>query len=89
MKKKLIWAGVIFILVFVLPGFIFTWLGLSAGNPMANVEVGNGMSAKIACSARFVSGFEPARIRDERVNASCPIFWCFLRPQSDASLPVR
>ena len=73
MKKKLIWAGVIFILVFVLPGFIFTWLGLSAGNPMANVEVGNGMSAKIACSARFVSGFEPARIRDDLASYTAAV----------------
>ncbi|MEM7079793.1 MAG: serine hydrolase [Pseudomonadota bacterium] len=59
MKKVLI--SLLAIIIVVVVGLRL--LGLSPSDLPANVAVGTGMGAKLGCSARFISGFEPARIQ--------------------------
>ena len=38
----------------------------------ANIVVGTGISAKLACSGRYLSGFDEAQIRDDLASTAQP-----------------
>lgn len=50
-------------------------IGMSPTSLSANIAVGTGMGAKMACSGRFLSGFDEAQIRDELASYSPAIDW--------------
>ena len=50
-------------------------LGMSPTSLSANIAVGTGISAKLACSARYLSGFDEAQIRDDLASYSPATDW--------------
>ena len=73
MKKWLLGSGLVLLLLFAALFFVLPGLGLSPGNLKANIDVGGAMSAKLACSARYVSGFDAAQAKADVVSYS-PVF---------------
>ena len=50
-------------------------VGMSPTSLGANIAVGTGMGAKLACSGRFLSGFDDARIRQDLASYSAAADW--------------
>ena len=50
-------------------------LGMSPTSLSANIAVGTGISAKLACSGRYLSGFDEAQIRDDLASYSPATDW--------------
>ena len=73
MKKWLLGFGLVLLLLIGLLLFMLPRMGLSLSNLQANIDVGGAMSAKLACSARYVSGFDAAQAKADVVSYS-PIF---------------
>ena len=75
MRKILIWFGLPFGLVIGLAMIGFQAIGMSPISLHANVAVGTGMGAKLACSGRFLSGFTLDQIRGDLASYSPAIDW--------------
>ena len=73
MKKWLLGFGLVLLLLIGLGLLVLPRMGLSLSNLQANIDVGGAMSAKLACSARYVSGFDAAQAKADVVSYS-PIF---------------
>lgn len=73
MKKWLLGLGLVLLLLIAGLFFVLPSLGLSASNLKANIDIGGAMSAKLACSARYVSGFDAAQAKADVVSYS-PVF---------------
>ena len=71
----LIRFGVLFGLVIGLAMIGLQAIGMSPVSLYANVAVGTGMGAKLACSGRFLSGFTVDQIRDDLASYSPAIDW--------------
>ena len=65
-KRHIALTAVIALLVAIYVGL--GSLGLSPTNLIANIEVGTGMGAKLACSGRYISGFEADRIKSDLIS---------------------
>ncbi|NKC01086.1 MAG: serine hydrolase [Pseudomonadales bacterium] len=61
MKKALIAVGILLAAI----AALLASLGLSITNLKSNLDVGLGITAKLGCSGRFVSGFTPRKIIDD------------------------
>ena len=75
MRKILIWFGLPFGLVIGLAMIGFQAIGMSPISLYANLAVGTGMGAKLACSGRFLSGFTLDQIRGDLASYSPAIDW--------------
>ena len=53
-------------------------VGMSPTSLGANIAVGTGMGAKLACSGRFLSGFDDAQIRQDLTSYSAAFDWLSL-----------
>ena len=53
-------------------------VGMSPTSLGANIAVGTGMGAKLACSGRFLSGFDDAQIRRDLTSYSAAFDWLSL-----------
>ncbi len=53
-------------------------VGMSPTSLVANVAVGTGMGAKLACSGHFLSGFDEAQIRQDLASYSPAYDWLSL-----------
>lgn len=53
--------------------FGLSWLGMSPTNLGANIAVGTGISAKLACSGRYLSGFDEVQIRQDLATYSAAV----------------
>ena len=53
-------------------------VGMSPTSLGANIAVGTGMGAKLACSSRFLSGFDDAQIRQDLTSYSAAFDWLSL-----------
>ena len=65
MKKLLVILFVLIVLFVGLPLVVLPLFGMSATDLKANLEVGTGIGAKLACSGRFISGQEPGQIKSD------------------------
>ncbi|XOV83990.1 MAG: serine hydrolase domain-containing protein [bacterium] len=70
MKKWLFGSGAVLLLLMAGLFLLLPRLGLSPGNLRANIDIGGAMSAKLACSARYVSGFTPEQAKADVVSYS-------------------
>ena len=70
MRRVLLWIVGFLGAVLGLAMLALQMLGMSPTSLSANIAVGTGMGAKMACSGRFISGFDEAQIRDDLVSYS-------------------
>jgi len=75
MRRVLLWIVGFLGAVVVLAMLALQMLGMSPTSLSANIAVGTGMGAKMACSGRFISGFDEAQIRDDLVSYSPAYEW--------------
>ncbi len=73
MKKWLLSSGLVLLLLVAVLFFMLPRMGMSPSNLRANIDIGGAMSAKLACSARYVSGFDAAQAKADVVSYS-PVF---------------
>jgi len=65
MKKLLLAVAVLLALLVGAGAFLLPMLGLSATDLAANVKVGTGMGAKLACSGRYLSGLDEQQVASD------------------------
>jgi hypothetical protein len=75
MRRVLLWIVGFLVAVLGLAMLALQMLGMSPTSLSANIAVGTGMGAKMACSGRFISGFDEAQIRDDLVSYSPAYEW--------------
>jgi CubicO group peptidase (beta-lactamase class C family) len=73
LKKWLLGSGLILLLLVAVLFFMLPRMGMSPSNLRANIDIGGAMSAKLACSARYLSGFDAAQAKADVVSYS-PVF---------------
>jgi len=72
-KKWLLSSGLFLLLLAAVLFFMLPRMGMSPNNLRANIDIGGAMSAKLACSARYLSGFDAAQAKADVVSYS-PVF---------------
>ncbi|MCR9259948.1 MAG: beta-lactamase family protein [Pseudomonadaceae bacterium] len=73
MKKWLLSLGLVLLLLVAVVYLMLPRWGMSPSNLRANIDIGSAMSAKLACSARYVSGFNADQAKADVVSYS-PVF---------------
>ena len=79
MRRVLPWVAVLIGGLIGLAMLALQALGMSPTSLSANIAVGTGISAKLACSGRYLSGFDEAQIRDDLASYSPATDWLSIR----------
>ncbi len=85
MRNGLLWVGVATGSLVFFAMLSLQSVGMSPISLSANIAVGTGMGAKLACSGRFLSGFDEAQIRDDLASYSPAIDWFSITLDEEAS----
>ena len=75
MRRVLLWVTVLIGGLIGLAMLALQALGMSPTSLSANIAVGTGIGAKLACSGRYLSGFDEAQIRDDLASYSPATDW--------------
>ena len=84
MSKGLAWLALALCLLLGLGALGLHSVGMSPINLPANIAVGTGMGAKLACSSHFLSGFDEDQIREDLATYSPAIDWFTITLDEDA-----
>ena len=75
MAKVFAWFALALCMLLGLGALALQSVGMSPINLPANIAVGTGMGSKLACSGRFLSGFDEDQIREDLATYSPAIDW--------------